>query len=277
MLKIGQFAWLSQVTTETLRHYDRLGLLRPAQIDAFTGYRYYELEQLPRLYQILALRDIGLPLEQVAYLLDGELSLEKVSGMLCLKQVELERQIEQLQDQLSQVNRRLQQINLEGKMPDYEVVLKTVEPVKIASKREKLSSYSQDIVGPALGRMTGEAMNYAQEQNARMNVGLVLWHDNDDPDLKKQGEIDVEAAVTIEGDVASSSSIKVYSLPQSLMASAVHHGEFTGLGATKRAIFAWIDENDYQIAGPIREVYLQFDPENPSNHVTEVQFPVEKT
>ena len=60
MLKIGQFAWLSQVTTETLRHYDRLELLIPDQIDPVNGYRYYSLSQLPRLNRILALKDLGL-------------------------------------------------------------------------------------------------------------------------------------------------------------------------------------------------------------------------
>jgi DNA-binding transcriptional MerR regulator len=44
MLKIGEFAWLAQVTVETLRHYDRLGLLKPDHLDRFTGYRYYTLD-----------------------------------------------------------------------------------------------------------------------------------------------------------------------------------------------------------------------------------------
>ena len=57
MLKIGEFAWLSQVTVETLRHYDRIGLLKPDHLDPFTGYRYYSLDQLARLNRILALRE----------------------------------------------------------------------------------------------------------------------------------------------------------------------------------------------------------------------------
>ena len=57
MLTIGEFAYLCQVTVETLRHYDRVRLLKPAHLDKFTGYRYYSLDQLPRLNRILALKN----------------------------------------------------------------------------------------------------------------------------------------------------------------------------------------------------------------------------
>ncbi len=48
MLKIGEFSKLAHVTVKTLRHYSQVGLLMPAHIDHFTGYRYYMLQQLPR-------------------------------------------------------------------------------------------------------------------------------------------------------------------------------------------------------------------------------------
>ena len=66
MLKIGDFARLSQVSVVALRHYDEIGLLRPVKVDPFTGYRYYSTDQLPRLNRILALKDLGFSLEQIA-------------------------------------------------------------------------------------------------------------------------------------------------------------------------------------------------------------------
>jgi DNA-binding transcriptional MerR regulator len=86
MLKIGDFSRLGQVTVKTLHHYDDLGLLHPAHIDASTSYRYYTLEQLPRLHRIMALKELGLFLEQIGLLLDKELSTEQIRGMLSLKQ-----------------------------------------------------------------------------------------------------------------------------------------------------------------------------------------------
>ncbi|MBT3190222.1 MAG: MerR family transcriptional regulator [Anaerolineae bacterium] len=89
MIKIGDFSKLAHVTVKTLHHYGELSLLRPMRIDRYTGYRYYSLTQLPRLNRILALKDLGFSLEQIVHLLDEELSLEEMRGMLRMKQLEL--------------------------------------------------------------------------------------------------------------------------------------------------------------------------------------------
>ncbi len=65
MLRIGDFARLAHVSIRTLRLYDENGLLKPARIDPFTDYLYYEFEQLPRLNRILALKDLGFSLDQI--------------------------------------------------------------------------------------------------------------------------------------------------------------------------------------------------------------------
>ena len=74
MLKIGDFSKLAQVSVKTLRYYGQLGLLKPAWTDRFTSYRYYALDQLPRLNRILALKDLGFSLEQIRRLLRDDLS-----------------------------------------------------------------------------------------------------------------------------------------------------------------------------------------------------------
>ena len=71
MLKIGDFSKLSRVSIRMLRHYDEIGLLRPARIDRFTGYRYYTTGQLPRMNQIQSLRQMGFSLTEIIALLDG--------------------------------------------------------------------------------------------------------------------------------------------------------------------------------------------------------------
>ena len=79
---------------KTLRFYDDMGLLRPIQVDAFTGYRYYEVRQLPRLIRILALKDLGFTLEQIAPILEEGVTPEEIRGMLRLKHSEIEQRIE---------------------------------------------------------------------------------------------------------------------------------------------------------------------------------------
>src|ERR1051326_3771883 len=89
MIRIGDFSKLSRVSVKTLRFYDEMGLLKPIEVDRFTGYRYYEFHQLPRLYRILALKDLGFSLEEIGRLLAENLSTEQMRGMLKLRQAEI--------------------------------------------------------------------------------------------------------------------------------------------------------------------------------------------
>lgn len=101
----------------TLRHYDELGLLKPAQVDKFTDYRYYTVEQLPRLNRILALKDLGLSLDQIKQLLKADVPPAQLRGMLTMKRADIERQLEQEQARLSRVEARLRQIEDENTPP----------------------------------------------------------------------------------------------------------------------------------------------------------------
>ena len=89
MLKIGDFARLSQVPVKTLRYYDDLGLITPARVDEFTGYRYYSVDQLPRLNRLLALKDLGFSLDQIARVLNEGVTHGQLRGMLMLKRAEV--------------------------------------------------------------------------------------------------------------------------------------------------------------------------------------------
>ena len=284
MLRIGEFAWLSQVTVETLRHYDRIGLLKPVHLDRFTGYRYYSLDQLPRLNRILALKDLGLPLEKIARMLDQEISADEIREILERKQVELKEHIQEAQGHLGRVQARLIQIEMEGKMPDFEILLKNVEAQRVASVRETISSWDQEVVGPTMTRMFDEVGEYLHSHGVDFaGPGIALYHHQSpfiDSGIKKD-ELDVETAAPINGPVPESDRVKVRELPKMEVAYAVHHGDFSGLPLAKQAIFAWIEENSYRRTGPIREVYLHFDPNHEANydslhHITEVQFPVKK-
>ena len=70
MLKIGEFSKLSRVSVRMLRHYDEIGLLKPAEIDRFTDYRYYREDQLPIAGRIAALKDMGFSLADIVRILE---------------------------------------------------------------------------------------------------------------------------------------------------------------------------------------------------------------
>ena len=91
MLKIGEFSSLSQISIKTLRYYDEVRLLKPMYVDEATGHRYYSASQLPRLNRILALKDLGFPLERIAAALDEGINADILRGMLLLRRAEQRR------------------------------------------------------------------------------------------------------------------------------------------------------------------------------------------
>ena len=70
MLSVGEFSKICLVSVKTLHHYDRIGLLKPAQVDAVTGYRYYEVAQIERMLLIARLKRYGMTLVEIARFLD---------------------------------------------------------------------------------------------------------------------------------------------------------------------------------------------------------------
>ena len=64
-LKIGEFSQLMQVTVKTLRHYEQKGLLTPDEVDEWTGYRYYSINQMQKLQTIRDLQRLGFSLDEI--------------------------------------------------------------------------------------------------------------------------------------------------------------------------------------------------------------------
>ena len=270
MFKIGEFSKLSQVTVKTLRYYDEIGLLKPAKVDRFTGYRYYSADQLPRLNRILALKDLGLSLAQVAQLLDGDLPPAQIRGMLRLKQAELQQRVQEEQARLARVEWRLRQIEQEGTMSTQEVVLKKVPALTVASVRDVIPTYSD------VGQLYGEIFAHLGQHRVRpTGPPLAIYYDKE----YRERDVDVEAAVPVAGSVPVGDRVTGRQLPAvEEMACIVHQGSYDTIGEAYSRLMAWIEANGYRICGPNREVYVQ-GPESgrdPSTYVTEVQIPVEK-
>src|SRR6185369_9565319 len=135
MFRIGEFAQIAQVSGRQLRFYDQLGLLQPAHTDPQTGYRYYSIRQLPRLNSILALKELGLSLEQIGPLLKDEISPEGLRGMLTMKRAQLEQSLRAEETRLRHIESRIAQIDSQGGLRDYDVVVKSTAPIPFLSLR----------------------------------------------------------------------------------------------------------------------------------------------
>lgn len=281
MFKIADFSRFTRVSVKMLRHYDELGLLRPAHVDATTGYRYYTADQLPRLNRIIALKDLGFALDEIRGLLDEQLPGEELRGMLRLRRAELVAQLEAVRHRLAQVDERLRQLADDTAQSSYDVVFRPLAPQLVASLRANVLDD-----GVAIGRLFGELERHVAAQGLRAAATpLAIFHDTE---FREQG-VDVEVAVPTVRPVESGGRVQARELPgEPLVACTVYTGGYERTDAALQAALRAIAASGYSVAGPWREVYLRFHPGNARDlgipsafvadrselFVTEIQIPV---
>jgi DNA-binding transcriptional MerR regulator len=276
MLKIGDFSRLSQVSIKILRHYDDIGLFKPAQVDRFTGYRYYTLDQLPRLNQILALKDLGLSLEQITNLLNENIVLDQIQVMLRLKRAELQQQMADTQARLVRVEMRLRHIEMEDKMVDYEILVKRVEAQRVLAIREVAHTVND------ISRLF-EEVNQALQQHGIKSAApwIAMYHHQGyrETDMDLEIAIPVKESVTENLPLDRERHMTIRTIPAIETAvSTLLQGNYTAIGDVYAALSRYIYTNGYGFVGPAREVYIR-GPKHSSNvddYLTEIQEPVSK-
>jgi DNA-binding transcriptional MerR regulator len=268
VLKIGEFSSLAHISIKTLHHYDEVGLLRPIHVDAETGYRFYSVSQLPRLHRILALKDLGFPLDRIAAALEEGITAEALRGMLLLRRSEQEQRVAEEIEQLSRLKARLLLIEQEDSVMTSEVVLKEIGPQWIVSLREIIPAYRA--IGMLFGKLHGSLGSLGAE-----GKGAALFHDTE----FKEQELDAEAGVYLKQSAAVEAPLRSYQLPSATVASVIHHGAFDSIGTAYGALLRWIEVNGYRPAGPTREIFLHLTApvsRDDTSNVTEIQVPVAK-
>ena len=275
MFSIGEFATIARVSVRVLRHYDALGLLPPAAVDPTTGYRSYSAAQLGRLNRVLALKDLGLTLHQVKAVLDEEVPVEQLHGMLRLRRAELAEQVAADAARLRAVEARLRTIEEEGTMGTQDVVVKDTDPVRVAELSAVAASFEPDDIGPVIQPLYGELHRRLAQAGIRPAGPGVSWYEHVSEDAGEDAEaVRVHAGVVVDAGQEARAGLQVTDLPAVRVATIVHHGPMDGVDATWQVLARWIEDSGHRPLGLGGEVYLDYCPEDPSNGVTELQIPV---
>lgn len=266
MLQIGEFSKICQVSVKTLHHYDKIGLLVPAEVDQFTGYRYYLPEQIDTMNYIGRLKRYGFSLEEIGHLLavsdNKELAGRLREQKKRLKQEQKEREIilNELQTHIS-VFERTGDIMTYQK--SYTIEMKNSPQMNVLTNRAMMGV---DEFGKYYGtlfervpkeRVTPTGLNGARYYDKEFN------HESSDVEvfigIKEKDKADV-----------------VMEPCECVM--TVHHGGYSTLSEAYGAIVSWIIENGYEIAGAPFDLYIktQFDSLSPEDWETEVYFPIRR-
>ncbi|MFE3447490.1 MerR family transcriptional regulator [Nonomuraea sp. NPDC059194] len=262
MFSIGDFARLGLVSVRMLRHYDAIGLLRPAHVDPVTGYRSYQAGQLARLNRVVALKDLGFTLDQVGAILDDKVSAEELHGMVRLRRAQLAAQISADLSRLRGVEARLRTIEKEGFMSTDDVVVKKVAPVRVAQLAARAASYETEDIGPVIKPLYQQMCERLEAAGVPMQgPGIAYYLPEDD------GTVMVHATFPVNLDPVNLDSgqvhdFEVVDLPGiETAATIIHRGPMENVGPTFQTLAHWIEDNGYQALGLAREVSLHCPPD----------------
>ena len=276
MFRIGEFAQIAQVSGRQLRFYDQLGLLPPAHIDQQTGYRYYTIRQLPRLNSILALKELGLSLEQIGPLLQKDLSPTELRSMLTLKRAQLERSLQEEEARLRHIESRIAQIDREGTVDGFDVITKSVAATPFLSINCVCDGMDEVV---RMVRTVAEEGARQIKPALRDKLVVVARNDNDsekfDLDIGFSLTRPSNTSVRIAGDLV----LRASELPAvEIMATIVRPGTNAESHTSFGTVGRWIEANNYEVAGPCREVFLEpiTGPPGFEGALVEIQFPIRR-
>ncbi len=277
MFRIGEFSKIAQVSGRLLRYYDEIGLLKPEYIDKWTSYRYYTANQLPQLNRILALKALGLSLEQIQQLLVEDVDTNHIRTLYLERKAEIERSLREELAQLQQVQLRLNQLDSHESawMPD--IIIKQVPAQSILSYREK--TMTTERLYQLFDRFSETHSGWKDDKYKLGAIVTVLYSDIFTPEEDMDLEIgflfqskNVKSLSVLEGVTLTRQELPAVEQ----MATIAHQG-LDDHPLTYNALGRWLEENQYRIVGPGREILIEnYYPAEPDKCILEIQFPIEQ-
>ena len=270
MLKIGEFSKLSRVSVRMLRHYDEIGLLKPAETDRFTDYRYYREEQLPTVCRITALKDMGFSLADIVRILEIYDDKKKLERYFSDRRKELERISQDTAYKLTLLDAAEKRLR-KGESMNYNVTIKTIPSRYAATVHTTIPRYEDE--GMVWSTLVSETAHMKLAE-ADPCLCAVTFLDGE----YKEKDVEVMAWKTVKGDYPDTEHVKFVTLPEVTVASCTFKGGYHLINEVYAAIAAWLDANGYESAGPMFNIYhvSPHETRNPDEFVTEVCYPVKK-
>jgi DNA-binding transcriptional MerR regulator len=267
MLKIGEFARLSQVSMKTLRHYDRLGLLRPSQIDRESGYRLYEMEQLAVMMRIQALKDCGFALEAIGEMLQTY-DMKAIEALLTQRVTEQEQIVADEQARLQRLLARLRQLASTENVPMYDVALKRTEPFTLIGMRkcvatpDEIAAFAREVFGKL-------------EYCGMTSMGPVIHLYYDLTSLDQDLDVFVGYPVmALPPDLSGVICERLAAGQQ--VACVLHRGDYATIKNAYIALNLWLATSGYRLMSPCLEIYHRSPAHtaDASTYLTEIQYPI---
>jgi DNA-binding transcriptional MerR regulator len=263
-LAIGDFARATHLSIKALRNYHRLGLLEPAEVDEFSGYRRYATDQIPTAQIIRRFRDLDMPLEQIGAVL-GAPDPARRGDLIAEHLTRLEAELVRTQSAVASLRSLLEG---PGRAPD---IRHRRDPA--ADSAEISGLVTVDDLGPWFQGAIGElqAVLAAQDVTAAGPPGAVIGSEFF---ADERGELTVY--VPVASPIRPVGRVTRTTIPAQELATIVHSGSHDDIDLSYGALATYVSERTLAVDGPIRERYLVFrhDTRDETAWRTEIGWPI---
>ncbi|MCQ2284369.1 MAG: MerR family transcriptional regulator [Bacteroidales bacterium] len=269
-LKIGEFSKMMQVTVKTLRHYEQKGLLLPDEVDEWTGYRYYSIDQMQKLNTIRNLQQLGFSLDEIKEIFEEDSQVPTIE--------QLSEKIEETQRQLQKLRTRRERLlhwrntrkNI-SKMEKFSI--QSLPEIIVASHRGVIPNY--EALGPLCVNVIGPEMQCLGCECPPPGYCFTIEHNQE----YSPTDIDIEYCEQVTAMGADSKVIqfkKIEAVPVAICMK--HFGPYERFYESYMELFQYIEEQGYQISGHPRYCYIDgaWNQEDPEKWLSIIQVPVEK-
>ncbi len=268
LLSIGDFSRMTHLSVKALRHYHDVGLLEPARIDGASGYRFYDVDQVPVAQVVRRLRDLGMPLEQVKSVLDAP-DVEARNKEIAAHLTRMEHELAQTRESVAGLRALL--AAPPRRLP---VQFRSIPATGAIGIRERVTvAEFGDWWGAAFAELFA-ALGAANVSPSGPSGALYPG------ELFEQEVGEMTAFIPVARPPVVEGRLRVLEIPALEAAVTVHEGAMAELDLAYAALGADIAERGViGVDGPIREYYLvgPFDTEDETLHRTEVCWPVFRT
>lgn len=270
MYSIGEFAAFGRVSPRMLRHYDAIDLLKPAQVDEASGYRSYGVWQLPDLYLIAELRELGVGLPEISGVLAAPDRDVVLRAVLTARQRELAETVRVDTVRLERIGIRLTR-GEEHAMSHF-IDYTALDEVAVYATRGLAEGGGPEAIVATIAELI-PVLDGALEGAGRPLIEPgIFWY----VPVEGTDDVEVHISYTAESDPVPGRGYEVVRLPAvETMARLRHHGDMTGIGESWAGLMTGVVADGYKMAGPSREVYVHAPGHEPGDDwITELQVPV---
>jgi DNA-binding transcriptional MerR regulator len=266
-LAIGDFSRATHLSVKTLRHYHRIRLLEPADVDAATGYRRYTTEQIPVAQVIRRFRDLDMPLGEIHAVLDAP-DLRTRNRLISAHLARLEQGLARTQSAVASLRDLLADPAAVAPIEHRRVEATMVAAITAVVDLSDLLPWYEGALGELRATLAAQGVASAGPAGGLYASDLFA---------EERGEATI--FVPAAAEVRQLGRVTTLIVPATELAVILHPGSHAEVDRAYGALGAYVTDHALQVDGPIREYYLvsRADTADESRWRTEIGWPIFST